>query len=139
MHIYIHDLRVHLDVEHSEGILVLHLEVLVGILNGLRDNAALHIPSIDKVVFKVPVPPGDKRFPDTAGYSDAPPLKIHLQQMGGDLSPVHVIDPIPQAAVSGGVQPGLAVVAELEGNLRVGQGQPGDQIPHMACLRHGGL
>ena len=38
-----------------------------------------------------------------------------------------------------GAYGGYCRVAELEGNLRVGQGQPGDQIPHMACLRHGGL
>ena len=35
VHVHIHDLRVHLDMKHSKGIFVLHLEILVGVLDGL--------------------------------------------------------------------------------------------------------
>ena len=136
MDIYIHRRAVDGDVEHYKGILVLHGEILVSVLNGLVDHLVFDVSSVDKIGLKVPVPSGDQRRSQISGDVDPLFLMVYLQKVGRDLPPVDMVDHILQVSVAGGVEPGLAVIDKLERDLRVGQSQPGHKVADMACLCH---
>ena len=94
MDIHIQKLRLNLKMQHRKRILVLHHEGLVRLLNGLVDDVALDISSINIVIFKIPVTPGDDRLPNKAFYAEGFSGNRHWDQVGRNLPPVNRINDI---------------------------------------------
>ena len=120
MDIHIYRFPPDLHMQDYERILVLHGEILVGVLDGLVDHLVLDVSAVDKIGLKIPVPSGDQRRSRKSGDPDAALLKRYFHKVCRDLPPVYMVDHILQVPVAGSVEFGLAVVDKLEGDLRVG-------------------
>ena len=92
VHIDIQKFRFDLKMEQGKGVFVLHHKRFVGLLDGLGDNAAFDVSSINIVVFVIPVAPGDHRLSDIAGQLHRPGVRGHRQQIGGDLPAEYGVD-----------------------------------------------
>ena len=65
---------------------MLHHIWFIRIFNGLINQVALDIPSIDKIVFKIPVAPGNQRFSDKSLHLNRVPTGFYRKQIGCDLT-----------------------------------------------------
>ena len=55
-------------MQNRKGIFMLHHKGFIGFLNAFGNQAAFNIPAIDKVVFKIPVSPGNQGLADKAEF-----------------------------------------------------------------------
>ena len=94
MDIHIQKFRLNLKMQHGKGVFVLHHKGLIGFLDGLADNAALYISSVNIIIFKIPVAAGNDRFSDKALHPEDLPRNGNRDQIGCDLTTVDRIDDI---------------------------------------------
>ena len=137
--VHVQKLRFYGKVQQGEGVFVLHHVGLVRFLDGFGNDAALDIPSVDEIVFIIPVAAGDQGFADKTGYLDILRLDVDGQQVGGYLPAVNRIHQIPQIVVSRGIEFVLVILDEAYGDFRVGQGDLLHQVRHVGSLGHRAL
>ena len=92
MHIHIQILRLNADMKQHKRILMLHHKRLVRVLNGLTDQPAFHIPSVDVIILKAPVASGDHRFSCKSMDLQNLLLTFHRKQIGSDLPSKHGVN-----------------------------------------------
>ena len=96
-------LPVNLNMQNRKRIFVLHRIIFIGILNGLIDDLALYISPVNKIIFKITVSSRDDRCARIPSDAETVLFIIYGKKIGGDLSPVHMIDHIPKISVAGGM------------------------------------
>ena len=94
MDIDVDELRLHLKMQQRKRIFMLHHVALIAVLDGLCYDAAFDISSIDKIIFKIPVPSGDHRLSDEAGNSEPVGLHVDGNQVCGNLPAVNRVDDV---------------------------------------------
>ena len=92
MHIHVQILRLNADMKQHKRILMLHHKRLVRVLNGLTDQPAFHIPSVDVIILKAPVASGDHRFSCKSMDLQNLLLTFHRKQIGSDLPSKHGVN-----------------------------------------------
>ena len=137
MHIHIHRRPVHLQVKQRERIFMLHHRGMVPILDGFRQQLALHISVIDVIVFKVPVSTGNHRLPDKAGNLHQLAFSLDLNQFPGNVSSVNVVNQLADIPVSAGMQLRLMIDHVFKRHLRMGKRKLLHHSPHRIGLRRG--
>ena len=135
MDVYVNKGRVHREGKHGKGILMLHHEWLVGILDGLSDEAVADIPPVDEINLKAAVAPGNDRLSDKASHSDRVRAACDGNQVLSNLPPVDGVDNVLQISVAGGKELCLVILNKAEGDFRMGQGNLFHQARHMGGLR----
>ena len=81
-------------MQHGERIFVLHHKRLISLLDGLIDDIAFDVSSINIVVFKIPVASGDRRLPNKAFYAERFPSHGNREQICCDLPAIHRVDDV---------------------------------------------
>ena len=66
MYVHIQKLRLDLQVQYHQGVLVLHQKAFISIFNGFVDNLALDVSTIDKINFVTAIASGDERLTQKA-------------------------------------------------------------------------
>ena len=92
VHVHVQETGIDGEMQQRERVFMLHHERLVGLLDGLRDQAALYISSVYVVIFIVAVAPGDHRLSDEAAYAHRRRAGFQGNQIGGDLPAKHGVD-----------------------------------------------
>ena len=118
---------------------MLHHKGLIGILDGSGNDIALHISSVDEIIFIIPVSPGNHRFPDIAADLLPRLLLTDQKKLSGHLPAVYIIDDILQIRISGRLKPGLLIHDKFKGYFRMGKRNPLHQGTDISGLCHGSL
>ena len=72
---------VHRKMKNRKRIAMLHRKIFVGIFNRFRDNIALHIAPIDKIVLIIAISSGDYRFSNKSLYMKPRNFFLRLKQV----------------------------------------------------------
>ena len=94
MDIHIQKFRLDLKMQHGKRILVLHHKRPVSLLDGLRNDIALDISSINIIIFKVTVTPCNDGLSDKALHTEGFPGDRHRDQICSDFPPVNRVNDI---------------------------------------------
>ena len=136
MHIHIQKPAVDREMQRRERIFMLHHKSPIAFLDTPGNHIAFDVSSIDKIILKAPVSPGDHRLSDKACDPYRTLDRVDLRQIGRDLPPIDMVNHILQVMIARGVQLRLSVVDKLEGNIRMGQSQTLHQIADIPRLGH---
>ena len=125
MHIDIHIRAFDLNMKTGKRIFMLHHKRMISIFHCFCHDLTLYISSIDIIIFKITVSPGNYRFPDKSIDSDRlfPVFCMDLNQFPGNISPVDLINRFFQIIISGSMQFRLTVLHIFERNMRMRQCQ----------------
>ena len=119
MDIHIQIASIHCKMEHRKRIFMLHRKSFIGIFDRFCNNAALHIPSIDIIIFIISVSSGNQGLSDITADLDAFRFPVNFQKISGDISAINMVDHIFQPSISGCMDLWLSVCEKLKGNLRM--------------------
>ena len=100
MHVDVHIFTVNLHVKHHKRILMLHGEILISVFDRFRYDRIFHITPVDKIILKIPVPPGNHRFPQKPGNLKPRCILLYPKKVRSDVPSVDVIDYIFQISVT---------------------------------------
>ena len=118
---------------------MLHHQVPVAVLNGLRDDRAFDVPPVHAVVFHGPASAAHFRLSEESPDPECALGSVHFDQRIRDLPAVQLVDDILHPAAAVGMETALAVHDETDRYFRVRQGQLLRQLCHMGRLRRRGL
>ena len=128
--VHVHRVGLDGEVQHAAGETANHLLVFVGFLQRGHHGAALDVAAIDEKVLIAPAAPAAGGQGHVAGHGHAFAGAGDLRKAQGQIPAQHGVHRALQLAVPGGEQLLPPVPDELDGHLRVGQGQPLDVGEH---------
>ena len=87
-------LWIHLNVKRYKRIFMLHRKIFVCVFNPFRQDVTADISSVYKIVFKISISAGDKRFSKKSINTHPFTIIFHREQIIGNLSSVNMINHI---------------------------------------------
>ena len=123
------------DGQDAAGELTLHDLVAVALLQRRRQQLGLDEPAVDEEHLHGPGAPAHQRRGDKTGDRDVPSAAGHRHQPPGEVPAQGSVDGGVQLSVAGGQQGLHPVLDELEGDVRMGQGQMLHEAVHRRSLR----
>ena len=102
---------------------MLHHKRLVRVLDGLTDQPAFNIPSVDEIILKTPVSSGDHRLSQQIhGPADTSCSLSTGSRLAAISRAKHGVNDILQIMVSGRMETVLVILDKPDGDIRMGQG-----------------
>ena len=130
----VHKLGRHLEHQNAAGELALHGGALEGGLHPGHHGAVVDGAAVDVKILHAAAGPA------AAGRGDQPVDGVqtlpagHFEQVAAELTAEHRVGGAAQLPVAGGDILGLALPDELEADLGVAEGLPGDHVGHKGAL-----
>ena len=123
MHVYIHFIGIHGNVEHTQRKFVLHQILFISFLHGPGHHITPDKPAVDKINLKIAVGTHQKRLSQIAFYMDPALFGLNRHQRRRHITTVNTIYYLFQISVSGGVKFHLIPGQQLKRNIRSGKRQ----------------
>ena len=139
MHIDIHKLQRHLDVQHAGGESARHHLIAVGLLQCGGHGLGADMATIDEEQLAAAVAAGRGGQGYIAADGGLLPAAVHGDHFFGGLPSQHGIDGRGELTVTGGGKLLLIVLQEAEGDLGMGDGLPLHHTRHIGGFRHVGF
>ena len=137
VHIDVHHVRIHPDMQYDERKLVLHEVLPVSLFKCSGNDLVPDISSVDKKGFEIAVRSVDDRLSEIPFHDQPVLLCADRNKRTCNVTPVDPVDQLLQIPVSRGMKTVILIIDEMKGNRRIVKCHMLHQIADIAalCLR----